>query len=82
VSIRLIVMQGNQLVADVPGYDGPVPSEGQYIYHPDLRGPGQPGLGGGIAGCVKQVIWGIYARPRNGEEYFTAAAEPFVEVVI
>lgn len=77
MSIRLIVTQGSQLVAD-----GPVPSEGQYIYHPEWGKPGQPVVGGGIAGCVKQVVWGIYGRPRNGEEHFTAAAEPFVEVVI
>lgn len=74
-SVRLIVRQENQTVAVVENYDGPVPRKGDYIFHParDDDGTGDMSTGnGGIAGCVKLVTFGIYARPKNGEPHFVA----------
>jgi hypothetical protein len=78
--ITLIVTQKNQTVAVIEGWDGPVPRAGDYIYHP---GKPEPVIGGAISGCVRQVVWGIYARPQDGKErHFVNSAAPFAEVVI
>jgi hypothetical protein len=78
MSTRLIVKQvtageGEQLIADVPDYDGPTPFVGMYLFHPPLHP--QDGLteywDGGIAGCVKKVCASLYGRPQNGEKHFT-----------
>lgn len=78
--LRLVISEGNELVALVENYEGPVPRAGEYIYRPRTGEP-VPGLSDGFM-QVKVVSYGIIARPRNGEGYFTGAAEPFVEVMV
>jgi hypothetical protein len=78
--MRLIITQGNELIAEVPDYEGPVPRAGEYIHHPRNDEP-EPGMLDGIM-SVKAVGYGIIARPQNGEDHFTGAAEPFVEVIV
>ncbi len=81
----LIVTQEHQVVARVENYDGPVPRRGDYIYHPEQDDYGTSeayGLAAGVAGCVKQVLFSIYSRPRSGEDHFTGRAVNTVEVVI
>lgn len=79
--MRLIITQENQTVADVPGWEGPVPRAGEYIHSPKEAQPA-PGLLDGRM-RVKLVSWGIIARPgEGGPGHFTGAAEPFVEVVV
>lgn len=78
--MRLIITQGNDLIADVPGYQGPVPARGEYIHHPRGEEP-QPGLLDGFM-SVQSVQYGIIARPQNGEGHFVGAAEPFVQVIV
>jgi hypothetical protein len=80
--MRLIITQDNQLVADVPDYEGPVPRPGDYIHHPTETEPA-PGLYPDGTMIVKQVGWGIIARPgRKSVKHFVGAAEPFVEVIV
>jgi hypothetical protein len=78
--MRLIISQDNQVVAVIEGYEGPVPRAGEFIHRPAGREP-VPGLSDGFM-SVKVVQYGIIARPRNGENYFTGAAEPFAEVIV
>lgn len=87
MSVRLIVNQGPELIADVPDYDGPIPAVGTYIFHPPSPGkPGHSGVenpwDGGIAGCVKLVTMAIYGRPQDGETYFTGRNTNIVVVDI
>jgi len=77
--INVMVTQGGETVAVIEEWDGPVPRAGDYIYHP---GRSEPEIGGGIAGKVLQVVWGIYARPRDNAPYFVKSGAPFVEVVL
>lgn len=79
--MRLFITQENQLVADVPDYEGPVPRAGEYIHHPRATEPA-PGMYSDGTMSVKSVAYGIIARPQNGEGYFVGAAEPFVEVTV
>lgn len=87
MSIRLIITQGNEVVADIPEWDGPVPREGDYIHHPAGTEP-VPGLSDGFMLVKSDPIWGIMARPGlplAGEEevsHFVGAAEPFVEISV
>ena len=79
--MRLIITQDNQVVADVPGYEGTVPRKGEFIHHPRGQQP-EPGLLDGFM-TVKSVIWGIIARPEDEEtKHFVGAAEPFVKVIV
>jgi len=83
--ITLIVTQENRIVARVESYDGPIPRQGDFIYHPDPEDYGTSevyGLSHSIAGQVKQVIFSIYSRPRSGEDHFTGRAVNTVEVVL
>lgn len=84
MSTRLIVMQGPELIADVPDYNGPAPVVGTYLFHPPLwpHDDGRDPWDGGIAGCVKAVTLAIYDRPQNGESYFTGRAVNIIEVAI
>lgn len=78
--ITLIITQGRDTVAVIDEWDGPVPEVGHYMYHPDRP---EPKIGGAIAGCVAQVVWGIFSRPReNRPAYFVKSGAPFVEVVL
>lgn len=78
--MRLIVTQDDLIVAVVDDYQGAVPRRGDYIHWPRGAEP-SPGCSDG-AMLVKQVGWGVIARPRNGERHFTGAAEPFAEVFV
>jgi hypothetical protein len=79
--VRLIITQENEVVADVPDYQGPVPRAGEFIHHPRHVQPG-PGYLDGVM-SVKVVSYGIIARPEDGEtRHFVGAAEPFVEVIV
>jgi hypothetical protein len=79
--MRLIITQENQVVADIPDYQGTVPRVGEHVHRP--RGPQPvPGLLDGFM-SVKSVVWGIIARPDDDEtKHFVGAAEPFVEVIV
>jgi hypothetical protein len=80
--MRLIITQGNDLIADIPDYQGPVPPRGEYIHRPSLGDTEpRPGLHDGFM-SVQSVQYGIIARPQNGEGHFVGAAEPFVEVIV
>lgn len=83
MSIRLIItaFDGYKVIADIPEWNGPVPSQGDYIHRP---ADGQ-GMYPDSVMTVKSVSWGIIARPASrlaGEATrpFTAASEPFAEV--
>ena len=79
--MRLIITQGNEIVAVVDDYQGTVPRAGEYIHHPRGTQP-EPGLLDGFM-SVKSVQWGIIARPEDGEtRHFIGAAEPFAEVSV
>jgi len=84
MSVRLIVKQGGELIADVPDYDGPVPVKGQYIFHPPLypEKSERDHWDGGIAGCVRTVELAIYGRPQNGEDHFTGRNTNVIVVTI
>jgi hypothetical protein len=72
--IHMRIVQGNETVADLPGWPHPVPRKGDYIFHPPLGG----GLEN-IAGCVKTVTWRTHDR---AESRFVITAHPYVEIVI
>ena len=36
-TIHMRIVQGNDLIADLPEWPGPVPREGDYIFHPPFR---------------------------------------------
>jgi hypothetical protein len=84
----MIIRQGSSLIAVLEGYDGPVPRVGEYFIHPDLHDDGFTDPAGGfispVAGCVKQVQYLIYTRPRKGEyaDHFVKRPVPYVEVYI
>ena len=83
--VRLVIIQGNETVARIEDYDGPIPRKGGYFFHPPLDDDGASDLtlnGAGIAGSVKTVTYGIYTRPRNGEKYFTGRPVRIVEIQI
>lgn len=93
MSTRLIVKQftpgeGEQLIADVEDYDGPLPVVGTWLFHPPLHPRGDASdartafYNGGIAGCVKQVLLAAYGRPQNGEDHFTRRTTNIIEVII
>ena len=79
VHMRIMCMDdGPQIVADLPSWAGPVPRVGEYIYHPPQEfGVGMPDAGGGVAGCVKSVLYRTHDRGPGG---FVQTAHPYVEV--
>lgn len=80
--MKLIVTQEDQAAAVIDNWEGPVPRQGDYLYHPGPGDYGQPRVNGNTAGCVRQVIWGIHGRHKAEKQYFASAREPFAEVVI
>lgn len=84
-SLTLVVTQDRETIARISNYRGPVPQVGSYIFHPALSDEGGEDITAtnrGIAGCVRVVTYGLYARPRNGEGHFTARSRYYVEVTI
>jgi hypothetical protein len=69
------IIQGPDLIADLPEWDGPVPRAGDYIFHP----PYKPGDFEGIAGSVACVKWRTHDR---AGDVFVMTAHPYVEVVL
>lgn len=75
--IHMRIVQGRELIADLPEWTGPVPREGDYIFHPPYR----PGDHEGIAGSVACVKWRTHDRTEDGNA-FVMTAHPYVEVVL
>jgi hypothetical protein len=85
--IHMRVVQGAELVADMPGWEGPVPRRGDYLFHPPQEGHPQFATGGpvhaNVAGRVASVGWYIYRRPALAGEYgFVKADQPYVEITL
>lgn len=80
--MKLIIREPEGLVAQIDGYDGPIPRPGEFIFHPPLDddGTSEPSLPGTSVMSVKSVTYGILTRPRNGEKHFVGRPEPMVEV--
>jgi len=78
--MHMRIVQGNELIADLPEWPHPIPRVGDYILHP----PYGPGDQEGIAGCVKVVTWRTHDRPPaiSGATSFVMTAHPYVEVAI
>ena len=77
--MHMRIVQGSELIADLPDWDGPVPRTGDYIFHPPYR----PGDIEGIAGCVKTVTWRTHDRPADPDATaFVQTAHPYVEIAI
>jgi len=78
-TIHLRIVQGNELIADLPEWPYQVPQRGDYIFHP----PWKPGDHEGIAGHVKVVTWRTHDRPSDPDATsFTMTAHPYVEISI
>lgn len=76
MTIHMRIVQGHELIADLPEWDGPVPRTGDYIFHPPFR----PGGHEGIAGSVKCVTWRTHDRPGPDATEFVMTAHPYVEI--
>ena len=78
--LHMRIVQGNDLIADLPEWPHPIPRVGDYIFHPPYR----PGDQEGIAGSVKCVTWRTHDRPAEGPEAtsFVMTAHPYVEIAI
>jgi len=76
-AIHMRIVQGNDLIADLPKWKGPIPRAGDYIFHP----PSRPGGHEGIAGSVACVKWRTHDRTEDGGA-FVMTANPYVEVVL
>ena len=74
VTIHVRIVQGHELIADLPEWPYPVPRRGDYIFHPPYGNSPE-----GIAGCVKTVTWRTHDRGENG---FAMTARPYVEIAI
>lgn len=78
-------IQGNEMVADLPEWDGPIPRVGDYIFHPPEAGV-TPADGGftNVAGHVASVTWFMYERPvrklRGEQDGFRPTSRPYVEI--
>jgi len=70
---------GMQVVADLPNWPYPLPSVGDYLFHPPLT-PGEDSTN--IAGHVKTVTWRTHDRPAEPIGQFVMTAHPYVEIVI
>lgn len=78
-AIHMRIIQGNDLIADLPEWPGPVPRVGDYLFHP----PYSDRDSGGIAGCVKVVTWRTHDRPSDPDaKAFVMTAHPYVEIAI
>lgn len=79
-TIHMRIVQGHELIADLPEWPCPVPRVGDYIYHPPFRDRQDPGQ---IAGCVKTVTWRTHDRPADPDAAsFVMTAHPYVEIAL
>lgn len=77
--MHMRIVQGSELIADLPNWQHPVPRKGDYIFHPPY-GDGNPE---GIAGCVRTVTWRTHARSGEpGATSFVMTTDPYVEIAI
>jgi hypothetical protein len=76
--MHMRIVQGREIIVDLPEWDGPIPRVGEYIFHPPYgeRSPETEN----IAGCVKTVTWRTHDRG-NGHG-FVMTAHPYVELAI
>jgi hypothetical protein len=72
--MHMRIVQGPEIIADLPKWDGPVPRAGEYIFHPPLGNSQE-----GIAGRVRSVTWRTHDRGPDG---FVMTAHPYAEVCI
>lgn len=73
------IVQGSELIADLPDWTGPLPVKGDYLFHPPWGAQGIEG----IAGCVKTRTWRMYARSGEpGATSFVQTVDPYVEISI
>ncbi len=84
--MHMRIVQGPELIVDLPEWDGPVPRVGEYIFHPpygkvtgDDRARQVTEVDGGIAGCVRSVTWRTHDRSAMG---FVMTKHPYVEISI
>ena len=84
MTLHMRIVQGNELIADLPEWPHPIPRVGDYIFHPPYPGDdGRVLSPEGIAGCVKVVTWRTHDRPADPEATsFVMTAHPYVEVAI
>lgn len=82
MKLIIVASSGHQLVAEVDDYTGPIPREGEHIFHPPLAPAENTPENAPLMSFtqVKWVAYGIIARPGNGERHFTGLDEPFVVV--
>ena len=84
-TIHMRIVQGNDLIADLPEWPGPVPRVGDYLFHPPFGDQDViPHIAGtGIAGHVKVVTWRTHDRPADPDaKAFVMTAHPYVEIAI
>jgi len=72
------IVQGAELIADLPDWPHQIPRVGDYLFHP----PFVPGDFEGIAGSVKTVTWRTHDRPAAKGDTFVQTAHPYVEIAI
>ena len=79
MTMHMRIVQGNDLIADLPDWPHPIPRVGDYIFHP----PYDSNDIEGIAGCVKTVTWRTHDRPADPDAAsFVMTAHPYVEISI
>ena len=79
MTLHMRIVQGNELIADLPEWPHPIPRVGDYIFHP----PYGPRDSEGIAGCVKVVTWRTHDRSADPDATaFVMTAHPYVEIAI
>ena len=78
--IHMQIIQGGELVADLPAWPYQIPREGDHIFHPPL-GPDDLE---GIAGTVRSVTWRTHDRPApdSGITGFVMTARPYIEIAL
>lgn len=85
MTIHVRITQGNELVADLPEWEGPLPEVNDYLFHPPQLGePNEPENLSTIAGCISSRVWRMYERPVRklaGEpDGFRQTHRPYVEI--
>ena len=79
MTLHMRIVQGNELIADLPDWPHPIPRVGDYIFRP----PRKPGNREGVTGCVKTVTWRTHDRPADPDATsFVMTAHPYVEICI
>lgn len=84
--MHMTIISGIEVVVDLPNWDGPIPSKGDYIFHPPFENTGPSPVGDGplqnnTAGCVQIVQWRTHDRTPDGER-FVQTSHPYVEITI